>query len=91
MTARRTSPQEQVEEKIGNWKQAFDIILPEIAIPGMDAILAQMQGDEGMRNLPLYTQLARIVAANRRAAATVAALVTATGIKPTAVDYGDEA
>jgi hypothetical protein len=91
LTARKTSPQEQVEEKVGNWKHAFDNIAAEIEVPGMMAILQQMQADEGMRNLPLYTQLARIVAANRRAAATVAALLVATGIKPTAIDYGDDA
>jgi hypothetical protein len=31
-----------------------------------------------------------MAAADRRAAATVAALLTATGIKPAAVDYGED-
>jgi hypothetical protein len=34
--------------------------------------------------------LARLVSANDRAAATVAALITQTGIKPAAIDYGDD-
>ncbi|MBA3583922.1 MAG: hypothetical protein H0W36_05225, partial [Gemmatimonadetes bacterium] len=34
--------------------------------------------------------LARLVSANDRAAATVAALLVSQGIRPAAIDYGDE-
>lgn len=80
-----------VEEKVGDWKAAFDAIEPELQIPGMVELTATLQSDEMMRDLPLYIQMARIVAANRRAAATVAVLATQTGIKPTDINYGDEA
>jgi CheY-like chemotaxis protein len=87
----RLSEQEQVEAKIGHWKQAFDAVLVDISIPGMTELLATLQADELSRSLPLYIQIGRIEAAKYRAAATVAALITATGIKPTAIDYGDDA
>lgn len=81
---------EQVQQKVANWKAAFDAIAPELHTPGMLPLLAELQGEELTRNLPLYIQLARIVNANQRAAATVAALIVATGIKPTAINYGDD-
>lgn len=80
-----------VEEKVGDWKAAFDAIEPELQIPGMVELTQAMQSEEMMRDLPLYIQMARIVAANRRAAAVVAALATQTGIKPTSIDFGDDA
>ena len=79
-----------VEEKVAEWKRAFDAIVPEVQTPGMPELLATLQSTEAMRDLPLYIQLARVVSANQRAAATVAALLVATGIKPTAVNYGDD-
>lgn len=80
-----------VVEKVGQWKRAFDAIAPEIQTPGMVELLALMQSQEAMRDMPLYIQLARVVSANQRAAATVAALLVQSGIKPTAIDYGDDA
>jgi hypothetical protein len=79
-----------VEEKVGEWKTAFDAVAGELHTPGMLDLLATLQSTEGMRDLPLYIQLARIVNANQRAAGTIAALLVATGIKPTAVNYGDD-
>lgn len=79
-----------VEDKVGNWKQAFDLIAPEIHTPGMLDLLATLQSQEAMRDLPLYIQIARIVNANQRAAATIAALLVGQGIKPTGVNYGDD-
>lgn len=87
----RLSETEQVQAKVGNWKLAFDAIREETTDPAMRAILSTMQTNDAMRDLPLYIQLARVVSANDRAAATVAALITATGIKPVAFDYGDDA
>lgn len=79
-----------VAEKVGEWKQAYDAVVEEVHTPGMRELLATLQTTEAMRDLPLYVQLARVVNANQRAAATVAALLVATGIKPTAVNYGDD-
>lgn len=79
-----------VQAKVGDWKQAFDMVAADIHTPGMLEILGALQSDEAMRDLPLYIQLARVVNANQRAAATVAALLVANGVKPTAFDYGDD-
>jgi hypothetical protein len=85
MTTTRT-----VVQKVGDWKEAFDPIREELTMPAMREVLAAMQSSDAMRDLPLYIQLARVVSANDRAAATVAALITQTGIKPTALNYGDD-
>lgn len=87
---RRLSEQEQVDAKIGYWKQAFDAVAEELAVPGMPELLATLQADELSRSLPLYIQIGRIEAARYRAAGTIAALLVATGIKPTAINYGDD-
>lgn len=79
-----------VVEKVGEWKEAFDAIAPELQTPGMVELLATLQTDQAMRDMPLYIQLARVVSANQRAAATVAALLVQSGIKPTALNYGDD-
>lgn len=89
-----------VVEKVGNWKEAFDAIAvelnPQALRDQLDAVINTPipQDPEGIL---VYTQrmnaslaLARLVAANDRAAATVAALLVGTGIKPAAIDYGDE-
>lgn len=86
----RLSAEDQVDEKVANWFRAFNAVSEEIHTPGMRELLATLQGDELNRSLPLYIQLARVVNANNRAAATVAALLVATGIKPTAINYGDD-
>lgn len=87
----RLSETEQVQAKIGNWKQAFDAVSAELTPLALREMLGVMQSNEMMRDLPLYIQLTRVVSANDRAAATVAALLVATGIKPTSIDYGDDA
>lgn len=84
-------PRIDVVDKVALWKTAFDAIAPEIQTPGMVELLAAMQTTEAMRDMPLFIQLARVISANQRAAATVAALLVQSGIKPTAVDYGDDA
>lgn len=75
---------------MADWLTAFNAVAEQIHTPGMVDLLATLQSNEMMRDLPLYMQLARIVNANQRAAATVAALLTQTGIKPTALNYGDD-
>jgi len=85
------SEQEQVDAKVGNWKKAYDLVRPDMTVPGMRELLMTMQGDEGMRTLPLYIQLARLVSANDRASGMIAAMLVATGIKPVSIDFGDDA
>lgn len=79
-----------VTERIGQWKQAFDAVREEITPAQLRTILAEMEVVEGVAQLSSYMQLARNVMANDRAAATVAAMLVATGIKPVAVEFGDE-
>lgn len=88
------------EDKVGDWKQAFDSVAAELT-PNelrerMNVLLSVPLPDDP-DNVITYTArmntamaLARLIAANDRAAATVAALLTATGIKPAAIDYGDD-
>jgi hypothetical protein len=78
-----------VSERVGHWKQAFDAIREELTPAGMRAVLAEMSEVDGVAQLGSYMSLARNVMANDRTAATVAAMLVATGIKPVAVDYGD--
>lgn len=75
-------------EKVSMWKVAFDAVREEITPAAMRTILAEMDQAEGVAQLQSYMSLARNVMANDRAAATVAALLVATGVKPTAFDYG---
>lgn len=79
----------EVEERVGQWFAAFNAVREELTPPKMREILAQMDAVEGVAQLASYMSLARNVMANDRAAATVAAMLTATGIKPTAPDYED--
>jgi hypothetical protein len=89
-----------VEDKLGQWLQAYKAIAEEVTPPALrerfnDILSLPLPDDPD--NVITYTArmntamaLARLVSANDRAAATVAALLTQSGIKPAAVDYGDE-
>lgn len=79
-----------VVDRVANWKEAFDAIREDLTPPAMRDLVSTLQTQEAMRDLPLYIQLARVVSANDRAAGTIAALITQTGIKPTAIDFGDD-
>lgn len=96
----RQTRTEQVQAKLGDWKLAFDTVAAELnpqkLRDQLDAVINTPipQDPEG---LVVYAQrmnasmaLARLVSANDRAAATVAALIVNTGIKPAAIDYGDD-
>jgi hypothetical protein len=76
-----------VFERVGEWKAAFDAIREELTPTAMRTILAEMSEVEGVAQLSSYMSLARNVMANDRCAATVAAMLTATGIKPVRVEY----
>lgn len=78
-----------VDERVGQWYKAFEQVREELTPSAMRDILAKMNEVEGVAQLGSYMSLARNVMANDRAAATVAAMLTATGIKPTPTDYED--
>jgi hypothetical protein len=79
----------EVDEKVGQWYTAYEAIRAELTPAPMRTILAEMSEVDGIAQLQSYMSLARNVMANDRAAATVAAMLVATGIKPIAVGYGD--
>ena len=80
-----------VTERVGQWKNAFDAIREELTPAEMRRILAEMSTVSGIEQLQSYMSLARNVMANDRAAATVAAMLVATGIKPTSLTFDEEA
>lgn len=79
-----------VPERVGQWMQAFTAVREELTPPGLREVLATMSEVEGIAQLQSYMSLARNVMANDRAAATVAAMLVATGIKPTPQMFGDD-
>lgn len=85
MIARTTS------QKVGDWKGAYDAIREELTPAPLRVILATMTEVEGVAQLASYMQLASAVMANDRAAGTIAAMLTANGIKPVAtLEYGED-
>lgn len=85
-----TRPVDPVE-RIAQWKEVFDVVREELTPQQMRTILAEMSEVDGIPQLQSYMSLARNVMANDRAAATVAAMLTATGIKPTPTTFEEEA
>lgn len=89
-----------VEEKVADWFRAYEAVAAELNPPklreALDAVINTPipQDPEGLltfsSRMSASLGLARLVAANDRAAATVAALITQTGIKPAGIDYGDD-
>jgi hypothetical protein len=79
-----------VTQKVGDWNIAYGAIREELTPPALRKILAEMEQVEGVQQFRSYVDLARTVMANDRAAGTIAALITQTGIKPVSVDYGDD-
>lgn len=89
-----------VEEKVADWFKAYEAVSAELSPPALRATLDGVintpipQDPEGLltfnTRISASLGLARLLSANDRAAATVAALITQTGIKPTSVDYGDD-
>ena len=88
------------EEKVADWLTVFQAVAAELNPVELRNRLNEVintpipQDPEGIL---VYTQrmnaslaLARLVSANDRAAATVAALLVQSGIKPAAIDYGDD-
>jgi hypothetical protein len=89
-----------VIEKVGDWKVAFDAVAAELTPDKLrnqlDAVINTPipQDPEGLltytARMSASMALARLVSANDRAAGTIAALITQTGIKPAGIDYGDD-
>lgn len=89
-----------VDGKIGDWFQAYERIAEAVTPPALRAQLNAVINEPipaDMDGIILYNSrvsasmaLARLVSANDRASATVAALLVAGGVKPTAFDYGDD-
>jgi hypothetical protein len=78
-----------VLQKIGDWKEAYDMIRPEIT-PDAFRVLTSLSSAADPQSINVGMTAARVVFANDRAAATIAALITQTGIKPTSIDYADD-
>jgi hypothetical protein len=81
-----------VDEKKADWSLAFEFIEANLNPPLYKQALdiAMKASGEGQVPLPAAVALARMVSANTRAAAMVAALITQTGIKPVSLDLEDE-
>jgi uncharacterized glyoxalase superfamily metalloenzyme YdcJ len=85
-----------VEEKVGDWLTAYRAVQAELtpeAFRVLTSLAKDKQDEDETFNLTAINigmTAARVVFANDRAAATVAALITQTGIKPTGFDYGDD-
>lgn len=84
MTASRTVP-----EKVGDWLDAYRAIREELT-PEAFRVLTNLSTANDVQSINVGMTAARVVFANDRAAATVAALLTQSGIKPTSLDYGDD-
>lgn len=78
-----------VIQKVGDWKQAYDMIRDDIT-PEAFRSLTSIATAADPQSINIGMTAARVVFANDRAAATIAALITQTGIKPTGIDYGDD-
>lgn len=89
-----------VEEKVGQWEVAYKAVAYSLTANKLREQLNEVintplpQDPDGLitytARMNAAMALARLVSANDRAAATVAALLVATGIKPAAIDYGDD-
>jgi hypothetical protein len=78
-----------VKDKVANWYEAYRVLREELTPQESRALLSSITPDEGW-TLPYYVKMASVIMANDRCAATVAALLTQTGIKPTTIEYGEE-
>lgn len=70
-----------LDERVGQWLQAFEAVRAELTPPQMRTILAEMNEVDGVAQLSSYMQLANGVMANDRTAADVAARLVY-GVRP---------
>ncbi len=89
---------EVLDSRLGDWEHAYRTVAASLTPPALvamrDALTAAPldENDIAGKVAQLNASLgfARLVSANDRAAATVAALIVGQGIKPTSFDYGDD-
>ncbi len=85
MTTNRT-----VEERVGDWQRAFNAIREEVTPPVMRNLMANLQGVENTNDLGTYVGLARLVMANDRMSALVAAMLTQAGVSRPVIEDNDD-
>lgn len=78
-----------VIEKVGAWDTAFSAIRESLTPPITRQVLAEMQGVTDIGSLQAAERLARIVSANDRTAAIVAAMLTSSGIQRPVIEFDD--
>jgi hypothetical protein len=78
-----------VDDKIADWWKVYEVIRDTMT-PEEFRVLVQGANTSDPLAVQVGMSAARITYANDRAAATVAALLTQSGIKPTALNYGDD-
>lgn len=71
-----------VSERVGQWFDAFAAIRAELTPQKLRDVLATMEEVQGISQLEAYMKLAQQAMANDRTAGVIAAMLTATGIKP---------
>lgn len=76
------------EEKVRDWLVVYQAIRDELT-PDAFRPLINLANADNVQSINIGMVAARTVFANDRAAATVAALLTQSGIKPTDIDYGE--
>lgn len=81
-----TTTARTVQQRIGDWQLAFEAIRTEITPEPMRRFLGAFAATTDVAGLRSFQDLARMVAANDRAAALVAGMLTAQGVKPLPVD-----
>ena len=79
-----------VAERYTQWSQAYEAVRRDITPDDMRTALTELKTLAGIEDLQAYMSLARNVMANDRTSAVVAAMLTATGIKPVQVGEVDE-
>lgn len=79
-----------VSERVGQWFAAYQAVSEQLTPQQMRDVLAKMDMAEGVAQLGSYMSLARNVMANDRAAATVAAMLVSSGIRPAPVSLEEE-
>jgi len=77
-----------VVEKVADWRTAYLAIKAELT-PEAFRVLTDMASASDVQSINVGMVAARTVFANDRAAATVAALLTQSGIKISEADYGE--
>ena len=78
-----------VEDKVADWLLAYQAIKAELTPEAFVTLAATAHQSDNVQGINIGIGMARLVFANDRAAATVAALLVQSGIKPTGFDYGD--